>query len=364
MDQPDPTEEDPLLPERGRLKQRYCRLLKIQQLLLASENGMTPRQLHQALTRLGHPFDIKERRLYDDLQFLGETLEAGTFFNDNGRYRAVLPGAQVALTTQEAQFCLRLVAGLGANGLTRETRRRRENLFRRLGNLYPQLMEKVQSPPEHILFPVTYQLEDEADRGGLFAALTGAIEARKQVNLQFKDPSLGRVLGCCPLRLLFYIRAWYLIGYCNPPSGLKKKMRRQLCALRLDNIEQVEVLIASFKLSEPMDVDAALDRAWGLNFYDPVCEAVLRFSPQLAERIERNRRHPTATLERQSDGSLQFKVAYYEGSWDFRQWILQYGAGVEVLRPIKLRQEVTTNVQEALTVYEREREHHGPRARG
>ncbi|UFP94654.1 helix-turn-helix transcriptional regulator [Gloeobacter morelensis] len=347
---PAPVEEK-ALPDRGRLKQRYCRLLKIQQLLLASENGLTPRQLHEALSKLGHPFDIKERRLYDDLQFLAETLEEGTFFNDNGRYRVVLSGGQVALTAQEAQFCLRLVAGLSTRVLTRETRRQRENLFRRAGNLYPLLMEKVKSPPEQILFPVTYQLEDEADQGVMFATLTSAIEAKKQVNLQFKDSSLGQVLGCCPLRLLFYIRAWYLIGYCNPPSGLKKKMRRQLCALRLDNIEQAEVLIAGFKLSEQMNVDAALDRAWGLNFYDPICEAVLRFSPALAERIERNRRHPTATLERQSDGSLIFKVFYYEGSLDFRQWVRQYGPEVEVREPAQLREQMIQDWQTALGLY-------------
>lgn len=339
--------------DQGRLKQRYRRLLKIQELLLASARGMTPKELLEALDKLGHPYAIKERRLYEDLQFLCDEADGqAAVLNDGGRYRAVLGGGQVALTEREAVFCLSLMHSLAEGLLDRSSRKYRDALVKRLATLHPHLAEKVSTARQVVAPIVRTSGEEEVADDALSTKLVAAIDQKRQVNLILREAHLGQVLGCYPLRLLFYVRSWYLIGYCNPPSGLEVPMQRQLRTFRLDNIKQVEVLIAEFVTTAKMDVDAALDRAWGLNFYDPIVSVSLRFSPAVADRIESNRRHPSASVEREADGSLLYVARYHRGSRDFRQWVRQYGLDVEVLKPLELRKEVIQDLQQALERYQ------------
>jgi hypothetical protein len=55
-------------PEEPRFKQRFQRLQKILEILSASTQGMTAKELLKSLEKLGAPYVVKERRLYEDLQ--------------------------------------------------------------------------------------------------------------------------------------------------------------------------------------------------------------------------------------------------------------------------------------------------------
>ncbi|MGA7953689.1 MAG: WYL domain-containing protein [Gloeobacterales cyanobacterium] len=313
---------------------------------------MTAKELLNSLEKLGAPHTVKERRLYEDLHFLMEEVDSPMIKKNNGYYQAILPENYVFLSEQEALFCFGLVASIGNSLLHKSTQKYKNALLTKMTQSHPKLIEKISSPVRQLIIPTvrTIQEEDDLD-DGISVRLIAAIEQRKQVNITFKEHQLGNVIGCYPLRLIFYIRSWYLLAYCNPPTGLNKKMKRQLCAFRLDNIYQVEMLFANFTLTSKMNVDEALDRAWGLNFYAPIYPVTLRFRQDLAPHIERNKRHPSAILEKQPDGSLVYKAQYYQGSLDFMQWIRQYGAGVEVIEPEELRQEVIQDLKQALDLY-------------
>ncbi len=339
-------------PEEPRFKQRFQRLQKILEILSVSAQGMTAKELLKSLEKLGYPYEVKERRLYEDLRFLIEEVDSPLLKKKDGYYQRILSQDYLLLSEKEALFCLSLVSSIGNALLHKSTRKYRDALLAKMAQTHPNLVEKIEHPIRQLIVPIVRNVQDDDDLDdGISSQLITAIEQKKQVNLTFKQAQLGRVLGCYPLRLIFYIRSWYLVGYCNPPSGLSKKMNRQLCTFRLDNISQAEVLLAEFTLTSKMDVDAALDLAWGLNFYDPISPVTLRFSQELAPHIEGNKRHPSAVLEKQSDGSLLYKAQYYQGSLDFLQWIRQYGAGVEVREPEELRQELIQDLKQALALY-------------
>lgn len=337
-------------PEKGRLIQRYRRLLKILEILWASPKGMTPKQILQALSPLGHPYNIKERRLYEDLLILSETFENSGLINENGCYKAILPEGQVAFSAQETRLCLKVLGSMNGNLLSREFRIQRDNLFERFSSLYPKIVEDANDGSQRY-FSTSYFLDDNVDESQVFSRLSSAIESYRQVNIEFREPTLGRILGCSPLRLLFYIRAWYLIGYCNPPSGLKQPMHKELRTFRVDNIESVEVLFSSFHRTKIMDVDEALNRAWGLNFHSPVQTAVLKFSSDLAGFIAKNPRHSSAFVEHLPDGSLLYRVSYYQNSREFLMWIRQYGPEVEVLEPLELREQIIEDISRSINHY-------------
>jgi predicted DNA-binding transcriptional regulator YafY len=339
-------------PEEPRFKQRFQRLQKIIEMLSASTQGMTTKELLKSLEKLGVPYAVKERRLYEDLHFLMEEVDSPMIKKNEGYYQAILPEHYVFLSEQEALFCLGLVTSIGNSLLHKSTQKYKNALLGKMAQTHPKITEKINSPVRQLIIPTVRTIQDDDDLDdGISVQLITAIEQRKQVNITFKENQLGKVIGCYPLRLIFYIRSWYLIAYCNPPTGLNKKMKRELCSFRLDNIHQVEMLFANFTLTSKMNVDEALDCAWGLNFYAPIRPVILRFRQDLVPHIERNRRHPSAILEKQSDGSLMYKAQYYQGSLDFMQWIRQYGAGVEVIEPEELRQEVIQDLKQALDCY-------------
>jgi predicted DNA-binding transcriptional regulator YafY len=339
-------------PEEPRFKQRFQRLQKILEILSVSAQGMTAKELLKSLEKLGYPYEVKERRLYEDLRFLVEEVDSPLIQKKDGCYQRILSQDCLLLSEKEALFCLSLVASIGNALLHTSTRKYRSALLTKTAQTHPKIMEKIDNPVRQLITPIVRNVQNDDELDDIISSqLITAIEQKKQINLTFKEAQLGKVLGCYPLRLIFYIRSWYLVGYCNPPSGLSKKMNRQLCTFRLDNISQAEELLAGFALTSKMDVDAALDLAWGLNFYDPIGPVTLRFSQKLAPHIEGNKRHPSAVLEKKSDGSLLYKAQYYQGSLDFLQWIRQYGAGVEVIEPEELRQELIQDLKQALALY-------------
>jgi predicted DNA-binding transcriptional regulator YafY len=296
-------------PEEPRFKQRFQRLQKILEILSVSAQGMTAKELLKSLEKLGYPYEVKERRLYEDLRFLIEEVDSPLIQKKDGCYQRILSQDYLLLSEKEALFCLSLVASIGNALLHTSTRKYRSALLTKTVQTHPKIMEKIDNPVHQLITPIVRNVQSNDELDDIISSqLITAIEQKKQINLTFKEAQLGRVLGCYPLRLIFYIRSWYLVGYCNPPSGLSKKMNRQLCTFRLDNISQVEVLLADFALTSKTNVDAALDLAWGLNFYDPISPVTLRFSKELAPHIEGNKRHPSAVLEKKSDGSLLYKA--------------------------------------------------------
>ncbi len=101
------------------------------------------------------------------------------------------------------------------------------------------------------------------------------------------------------------------------------------------------------------EIEAALDRAWGIVADQAVVEVVLRFDRSVASRVAETTWHPTQSLARNADGSLTWR-ARVSGTLEIRPWILGWGADVEVLAPEALRGEVAGIVLRAAARYPRE----------
>jgi predicted DNA-binding transcriptional regulator YafY len=138
--------------------------------------------------------------------------------------------------------------------------------------------------------------------------------------------------------------ALYLIGFDETRGGLR--------TFKLERIRTLALTSVQFEPPPDGEIEAALDRAWGIVADQPVVQVVLRFDRSIAPRVAETTWHPTQSLEKHADGSLTWS-ARVAGTLEILPWILGWGADVEILAPSALRDEVAGIVLRAAARYQR-----------
>ncbi len=95
----------------------------------------------------------------------------------------------------------------------------------------------------------------------------------------------------------------------------------------------------TFKLSKPFAIDDHLQNSIGIYGADSTELVHLHFSAAIATLVAERRWHHTQIIDTQPDGSahLRMEVAVTP---ELERWVLGWGADVEVLAPLSLRQEM------------------------
>ncbi len=122
----------------------------------------------------------------------------------------------------------------------------------------------------------------------------------------------------------------YVIGAREPDDALR--------TLKIERIESVELLDERYTIPEDFDATNLLAGAWGIwiSDHEPV-EIRLRFSPKVARRVCETRWHTSERIVELDDGSLEWTAAVAEPR-EMLPWIRGWGAEVEVLSPMELRE--------------------------
>lgn len=136
--------------------------------------------------------------------------------------------------------------------------------------------------------------------------------------------------------------ALYLIGFDETRDAVR--------TFKVERIVDAALTPQTFEPPPAGTVEAHLARAWGVIADQDEVEVVLRFAPSVAVRVGEARWHPSQTVEAAPDGSLLWR-ARVPGTLEIRSWILSWGAGVEVLAPAALRDEVAAEVLAAAGRY-------------
>lgn len=146
-----------------------------------------------------------------------------------------------------------------------------------------------------------------------------------------------------PLGLICKRSVWYLVGM----QGKHKSYR----TFRVDQIERVRLLEEGYAYPEFFDLEHYLNRSWGVFTNDRVETISVKFSPEVARRLQIVRYHASQTLkETLPDGSVivEYQVS---GLTEMKAWLMQWGDSAEVLAPEGLRGEIKAQVENWLKVY-------------
>ncbi len=136
----------------------------------------------------------------------------------------------------------------------------------------------------------------------------------------------------------------YVIGFREPPEALR--------TFKIERIERVELLDEGYPVPADFRPDELFSDAWGIWYTGaPPIEVVLRFSPRVAQRIRETRWHRSEQVAEQEDGSLLWR-AHIAEPLEMMPWIRGWGADVEVLEPLSLREQLGGEARMLLQIYQ------------
>lgn len=138
----------------------------------------------------------------------------------------------------------------------------------------------------------------------------------------------------------------YVIVWSRERGGIRQ--------FKIDRIQRVITQMEQFERRGDLDIDRLLMHALGVWMADdkhPLQEVVLHFSPEKASRVMESVYIEMEQKELQDDGSLIWR-AEVAALREIKHWILGWGAGVEVLEPQKLRNEIAMELQAAAGLYD------------
>ena len=136
----------------------------------------------------------------------------------------------------------------------------------------------------------------------------------------------------------------YVFGRREPPGEIR--------TFKIERIERVEILRETYYIPNDFDPQEILSDAWGIWYTgDKPVEVKLRFHPRVAHRVGETRWHRSEQVELQKDGSLLWRALIAEPR-EMMPWVRGWGADVEVLEPLWMREEIIQEIRDLKEVYD------------
>lgn len=323
--------------DRGGAKwDRAARYLKLARILHGHREGISAQALADQI-------GVSKRTVYRDLDAM--QLDAGLpIWGDNGRFGlesgAFLP--PLALTLDEATTFF-----LAARVLAKASDERDTELISawvKLAEILPPVLA------EHLRETAdAYASTPRNERfTRVLRVLTEAWAERRVVEIEYGPGVYDTAKGARSTRVHPYAiepsaltRALYLIGF-DEERGARR-------TFKVERILQASITPESFAGSSAA-IARELLSAWDVISDEPAVRIVIRFSPEVAQRVSETTWHPTQEMVRAADGSLTWS-ARVSGLREVRSWILGWGAEAQVLEPSALRDSIGEELARAATRY-------------
>jgi predicted DNA-binding transcriptional regulator YafY len=323
----------------GRKRDRLARFYRVTTYLESHPEGATPDQIAAFV-------GMSRRNAYRDLRALQEELDI-PLWAERGRWgisdRAFLPAFRLTRAEAMAVFLAARLMARYADAYDPDL----AAAFQKLGEALPPVLAR------HVQRTLDVMAARPLDPVGSrnLHLLTQAWAERRVVELTYDPSTYDPSRQPREARVRPYLiepsadsHALYLIGFDETKGGLR--------TFKLERIRSLAISPVAFEPPPDGEIEAALDRAWGIVADQPVVEVVLRFAPSVASRVAETTWHPTQAAVRNADGSLTWR-ARVSGTFEIRPWILGWGADVEVLEPEALRAEIGGIVHAAAARYPR-----------
>lgn len=311
------------------------KLLRLAMELQARRQGMTVEDI-QAHLRISRSTALRMKGALDGVF----QLEEAPAQDDRRKRWRIAPGTldRLAGCTADELADLEMAVGL----LRRENRREEADRLEGLGGklkavMKPDQARKVQPDLEALL-----EAEGLAMRAGprpkishdVVESLREAMKACRQVEIRYRasNNAAAKWRTVHPYGFLHGHRHYLVAFHVNPKAN-------KVALFRLPNIEEARLLDTPFVRDESFSLKEFAERSFGVYQEQPV-EVRWRFTPESASAAEEFLFHPTQSMKRRADGSLEVKFqagGLLEMAWHLYCW----GDQVTVLEPVALAAMVT-----------------------
>ena len=319
---------------------RFDRIFALHQLLSSHRNPVSRQQIEQVLecSRATAKRIIDEMRLYLNAPIVYSREHNGYYYDRREGEMYELPGLWFNASELHALLSVQQLLANVQPGLLDS---HLGPLQKRIG----QLLKIQHTGADEI--PKRIRLLQAAGRpaGPHFQSIAGAVARRRRLHLRYynrgSDSSSERDVS--PQGLTHYRDTWYLDAWCHLRKGLR--------TFALDAIESAEELEQASREIPREDLLKHQNSAYGIFSGSADATAVLRFTPERARWVAKERWHDSQVGERLEDGSYRLQVPYSNPA-ELIMDILKYGPDVIVEGPDELRQAVAERLRLATRKYE------------
>lgn len=282
--------------------------------------------------KLARYFEISEKRLYDDLNELNA---AGIPIVYNGKGYSFLgrsPMPPVEFTIDET-----LALWLHVTMM----RKHKEDIFTapirsasaKLLEMLPDEISRKLHVLEDSFSDGSPRMSEELDR--ILSAINEAVIDRKTLAITYytfsRDETGDRKVD--PYGVIFRGNSWYMIGHCH--------MRGEPRTFRVNRIKEIVVTGDIFEYPADFSIGEYVAQSWAV-FRGEETEVEIEFSAKLAPLIEEHQWRPDQRIEKHKDGGITF-YSSVRGELEIRRWVMSWGEGVRVIRPVSLRREIAAH---------------------
>jgi predicted DNA-binding transcriptional regulator YafY len=322
---------------------RTERFYKIEQ-LLKQGSAVSVENLRQAL-------GMSRATLNRDLAYLRDRLNAPIVFDrDAGGYRFELatpsvggqfelPGLWFSAAEIHALLTMQhLLANLDPGGVLAP---HIQPLIARLNALLGSADNTAEEIRRRILI---VGLGRRAMKLEHFERVGSALLRRKRLLIVYYSRGRGELTEreISPQRLVHYRENWYLDAWCHKRRGLRN--------FAIDSIRRAQILEKPAREVTPKTVDAALGPGYGIFAGRRLKWATLRFTPERARWVAAEHWHPKQRGRIQADGHYLLEIPYADHR-ELQMDIRKYGAEVEVVGPVALREVIAAQVDKLGRLY-------------
>ena len=179
-----------------------------------------------------------------------------------------------------------------------------------------------------------------------FQAIGSSLLKRKKLHIDYlgrgKNELTSRDIS--PQRLIYYKDNWYLDGWCH----LKEDIR----SFSVDAIQRVEILETKAKDVSEENLNEELGSGYGIFSGKDVKWVTLKFSPERARWVSKEKWHPKQEGQFLEDDSYQLKIPYSKEP-ELLIDVMKYGPDIEIIEPFELRQKIKDKIEETLLNYKK-----------
>ncbi|MDM4768493.1 WYL domain-containing protein [Pelomonas sp. SE-A7] len=301
-----------------------------------------------SFAKLIEALEVSPATLKRDLQYLRERMDApieydaasnGYRFGQQwrGQARHELPGVWFSEKEMHAMLTMhQLLAGLDEEGLLS---RHLQPMFDKLTGMMGTDADEARELTRRIKLISTARRRAPS---AFFETVGSAVVKRQRLKLRYlkRGPGGGSASEreVSPQRLVHYRNTWYLDAWCHRSDGLRR--------FALDAMEAAEPLDEKAKTLSVKQLEAELDRGYGIFAGGQEQWAELVFSAEAAAWVSHEEWHPQQRSQWLDDGRWRLELPFVDAT-ELLMDLLRHAGDVEVLAPAALRGAFAKRLREA-----------------
>ena len=286
--------------------------------------------------RLAEEYEVTERTILRDIEAIKDSFgwmvryskaRNGYYFEDEnfslpqikmteGELLAVFLGTELLKKYKGTPFASKIGQAFG----------KIELLLPKTISIDPDEIEKAYS------FDIKQVKEFDQNSAKIFDALSKAMKEKKTVEMTYytigRDKTTKRAIDPYHLR---HSGSWYLVGYDH--------IRKDLRTYAVDQIKEIKVQNAKFKVQEGFSPEKFFKHSWGIIEGQELTKVVVKLDKSIARWFKNRKLHSSQQTATGKDGSLTltFEVS---GTDEIKRWILSQGSRAKVIEPKELKEEI------------------------